>query len=1408
MSKCSVAKDSLLPKGVINQVKSSHRDLFIEGLTSVQQKEVTKFISAKLYDETVKGTQEFTTDDLTKELTTQINFKLSTKRGDLNHSITHPTTDSNYEATIEALSESIRLLETVKNNIPTLVQKSINELRQLKDSTVENITANTSDDLISATESSSEVDRDRTDYGDNYSLEIDAKKNAPGKLKEFLSFVKRKRFNPMGKVIGLRTFFNTDSYYEYGQIYDELHRILEGVYPSQKAVFERLREFRDKAIQNKQNSLAWLGEFIEVLEAEANKPNSDVLKLFIRDMVKHHVNMEYIYYVKVVPDPNSGGSYRSYLTVGNDNSTTAYRRLLGLWKSNFNTAPIVDRGTTAYDEEYRLDLLAKVEEAIKFRGERETAFTDFFEAFDIEVSPEFIKALADDKVSIRAGKSYLRNSTKVLQQMKLVLAKMGPTAATPVVLAEFSALQESFMKGLAKEAIKYSDREYSNTMRVGDKLIQSYTANHNLALRLEELKQNGMGGLKQVAFSRHSIYGNLIEDRDKEFTDAFGMSYVSLYPLLVKDEARPFEGTTKLSDLDSEVLHVGFALRNTGVLIHEQTFTLSNGKTVTLNVQEGSYVAPTMSDKTRVFTINGYTYRVSKSYEYTNQKGEKKSSLTIQDKAINLYMDGVVLGEMERIALSADSDYVDSLNLRSYRGDLFYLTPYLNNIYINTQTGDESVETDENAVLLTDFIKSGIPKGTIEGNVMSLIKSKVKEDLISKAKSRYLKWKNLGLIEDGVFKKATEYTSYSENIYGEVKADEVMGAYELAIDMTFSEEISNANFLQLVSSDPAQFYKKGTKQASVIEQNNADVKATNGVVTKRLAAESAPGDSADTTGEEEYLEIFLEDIYTESSNVDDIVEILDGKEARKKLEALREDPTDIEGVELKAYIKTLIAEPYFNIETTNAQEYITWKSHIKEMLRYGEITKDEYTEIYNTLNTGGVLSKELTKKVVGPRKPLHSSTVVQKLDAGGENKLFRKTYIKTSTVVLLPQMITEDTKLYPLRKAMEDLEKKEGKSVRAAYQSGVKVGFPKVGLNLIDKETGEYKKDLELLLGVNTLTLRTDGLRIQQSVPFSEDKDQVSTGSQEKKLLFTNLLELEFSFEGNKLTGRDLKLIYDDVYKEISDEGLREFNEYITTDGKLNYRKLARILKAELKARGETAKPLYDGLTLNKKGTGFKTPLWKSAYSDQYMARLNSIVKKKVLQKKKTGTSSVLVSEAGFIAWEDWGEQKAQEEGVVFSPGYDPKEGLQGIRFDSKGNILPAQIMLPFKFRNNEGELLDVKDFMEPGTNLIDLSKLPKELLESSSFRIPTQLQQSMSYVEIVGFLPYSMGDTVIATKDFIIQMGSDFDVDKLYSYLFNTEYSEGKLSKLKHITKQEVEVTILALEQELEEFLDASKYT
>jgi len=257
--------------------------------------------------------------------------------------------------------------------------------------------------------------------------------------------------------------------------------------------------------------------------------------------------------------------------------------------------------------------------------------------------------------------------------------------------------------------------------------------------------------------------------------------------------------------------------------------------------------------------------------------------------------------------------------------------------------------------------------------------------------------------------------------------------------------------------------------------------------------------------------------------------------------------------------------------------------------------------------------------------------------------------------------------------------------------------------------------------------------------------------------------------------------------------------------------KLQAMLEKEIRGRQGYPLNMLESLELNSAGTDFKIPLWSSPYASKFENILTSLINNKIVKQKFPGHSYVLGSEEGFRVKE--GDEAAGDlakSGIVFSKNFDPVKGLQPMRHDPKtGKMLPAQIMIPFKFRDENGQILDVQKFTtvdENGKTILDTTKIPEKVLQLFGFRIPTQERNSMAAIEIVGFLPEASGDLLLAPRDWVKQMGSDFDVDKLYTYMYNTFYKDGKLhtnfikdkNKIKNIQAR-VENKIKEIKQNLE---------
>lgn len=94
---------------------------------------------------------------------------------------------------------------------------------------------------------------------------------------------------------------------------------------------------------------------------------------------------------------------------------------------------------------------------------------------------------------------------------------------------------------------------------------------------------------------------------------------------------------------------------------------------------------------------------------------------------------------------------------------------------------------------------------------------------------------------------------------------------------------------------------------------------------------------------------------------------------------------------------------------------------------------------------------------------------------------------------------------------------------------------------------------------------------------------------------------------------------------------------------------------------------------------------------------------------------------------------------------------LRGMRVED-GKVMPAEIAVSRDFLPKEYRSMTVAEIKEAAP----------EVLKSITLRIPSEAMNSGAVVEVVEFLPEGM-DGVIVPDEFVTQMGSDFDVDKLF---------------------------------------------
>lgn len=524
---------------------------------------------------------------------------------------------------------------------------------------------------------------------------------------------------------------------------------------------------------------------------------------------------------------------------------------------------------------------------------------------------------------------------------------------------------------------------------------------------------------------------------------------------------------------------------------------------------------------------------------------------------------------------------------------------------------------------------------------------------------------------------------------------------------------------------------------------------------------------------------------------------------------------------LRAEISEIIPDiaDYLNTNATDAQEYTTWKEHMLIVKNSTEISDEDYERIYAKLEaqskdvaeTGAVkpenrLSKEdLDVIIFQPMKPVTTGTIPSDMNG---HAMDRPIYIKSSSFPLLPEMTAPfSEKMDKRRQAMEHIEDVMGTTARLAYGSAVKVGGAAQGLSISALDAGA-DVDMELV-SKSIISIPRRLFKVQQEVPYSGDSGRSVRMTQFEKIILgdelteipgeifesanfdKSLLEDLGITPGKKLTGQELRTILTELYKREQElKKNRLLNELgagsiedIHRGNPRTMRRIHRILEKSLdrkqdKKAIELKYIMSDGSILNEREyknsklkaekAVFSFMLHMSPNSNKLESVLLSLVSKNNINLTLPGRNFVIGSQEGFD-YRGYSPELYEDllnKGFVAHPNFDPSVGL-------KANQVFLTSTFRFKdVKTGEYVKVDITKYVDEKGRL-DLERIPQDLVEFFTARIPTSSHQSGSLVEVAGFLPDSMGDLMIVSKNATIQLGEDYDVDQRYTYQYNYKYDE-----------------------------------
>ena len=315
-------------------------------------------------------------------------------------------------------------------------------------------------------------------------------------------------------------------------------------------------------------------------------------------------------------------------------------------------------------------------------------------------------------------------------------------------------------------------------------------------------------------------------------------------------------------------------------------------------------------------------------------------------------------------------------------------------------------------------------------------------------------------------------------------------------------------------------------------------------------------------------------------------------------------------------------------------------------------------------------------------------------------------------------------------------------------------------------------------LGLQELNFSDLGIQVEMA---PKTKEEVTEGSQLRSLLPVNIYDNgELSEEYQEFE----ELI--DKYHEINSTLVaKDFNSLVkklklekdeSGGYKLNSKDLEvfkEVLIEEFTKRDNPLHTIDSIKQLLDSDTKFIEQLFEK---NKIESLLYSLVNNNVVKRKMPGGQFVLQASTGFeneikaIKQKDF--ELAERENLDLHTSQ-----LKPLKFYRKADpnnlgseTLAMQVYLPSRFKERiGGKDITIED--------INDAKIDRDLLQLIGFRIPTEGLNSMDFIEVVGFLPKSFGDTVVVPSEIVGKAGSDYDIDKLSIY-FPNSYKDGDTFK------------------------------
>lgn len=904
---------------------------------------------------------------------------------------------------------------------------------------------------------------------------------------------------------------------------------------------------------------------------------------------------------------------------------------------------------------------------------------------------------------------------------------------------------ENVVKKLAKEYVNFHPEEISNSVMGAEGAIY-YPYNQNSTVtNIIYLLKNDPEYLDTVSsklFNTNSYFLKQISS-NKEVKKAFGIYTMGgMFQRYSGDRGKKYGNLSRIEDY----------LNKLHIVIGD-------------DLREGTFVFPTMADRTLYYMFSGVP---TLKFRYKLEE----DNLSIPTEIIDVLY-GYAEDEFERIEqVKKEIEQVKKDIANRENNDKLVKNFHY---YEDKKTGERDYERANGLKFhhFPSFNEEGFDfKTQARSRIIKILEKKI-EDELERAESYDIISKG----EDG---------KYTNNFIAIKKVQEIAtkdynNSFDLAIrsiiaEYTLNTIIGTIESEKLFTGDPA-FYTQD--QLGVVFED----------MVKRLGVMTSTGTDLRTKvpglAEEEtynvatlrtqgfkstiYKSIFGKQFEIEQKDLSRMYPELSEKDINAKADRIVEN-------RLRAFTK---------VDPTDAAVFISPSMYRYINIKLGEWS-DEKDAAFNLLQSDKKLTKEeelaAYKVVMQPLKLVY-------FGFSFDGKYAIPTYDKMALFTLFKPIVRglkydrknlknrltssqdgfeSDTQIGKLLERMED----ENNPIHMVkFDSAVKVG---------GRDSFEYfSKDLKEVNNITNVPVFKQNYRFlkRSQVTFPHDSATTKTGTQPIKV---GLLDLNFTEEVYDLPGHEDKVnghvVAQQVMSAVSTLSRKGRDKVFSMFGidpempsKINVQKLIEVLKKEAR-RASLSDSVIDALAIVETEYGDEKyieldalPADREWIYQKVLALIGrhtidlNLPGNQFIQSPSWGMRHVELKDAGNLDYVQWVNTATDELEIIHWEDGAVKSTEVIVSINLFKHAIPNYRNLTFK----------------------EQIKWLKENPEVVGYRIPTQGQNSMSVLKIVGFLPENVGDTIIVPNDYTALTGSDFDIDKIYIMRHNYYAKDGKLHKV-----------------------------